>query len=465
MSAALDEIHRRFLAGFEASDSEAQEPHQGERRIGAELKFPLVDQAGKAPPNAVVDALWRYLVDERGWQPKYDGDSDRLIGATKPGEQNDTVASCETGYCKTEFSLAHAANLFDVERQLQVIREELRPFAEEQNVCFLGYGIQPVSRPGKKLVMKRNRTSFWDKVFPSNKVVREEDGDDFHMFTLNAASHVHVSVDRHEAIRAVNALNGFAGAQIALTAHSSVWKGQIDREYRAVAEKFWDWWQPAKERVGVPHKAFDDSRDYVDTIANLEPVYVKRNGRPVMLKRYDSFIDYYEQDKAVGLDMHGNEVPVTPHPNDIDVHNSCYWFNARVSQYFTVENRVFDQQPPEALLAPSALTLGLVSALHEAVEEIRPYHWDDLRAARKAACKKPVPDSFHAERLERLCMRMLEVAELGLRRRGLGEEAFLTPLNERFSNQTSPAQEAERRFREDGIEGLLKARDVVNRVA
>ena len=462
MSAALDRIHERFLAGFQDSGHEDPSPHRSERRIGAELKFPLVDGAGKAPPNAVVDALWRYLVDQRGWQPKFDGDSNRLIGATKPGEQNDTVASCETGYCKTEFSLAHASSLYDIESELETLREELRPFAEEQHVYFLGYGIQPVSRPGERLVMKRNRTSFWDKVFPSNKVVREEDGDDFHMFTLNAASHVHVSVDRAEAIRAVNALNGFSGAQIALTAHSSVWKGQVDREYQAVAEKFWDWWQPAKERVGVPAKAFNNSRDYIDTIVNLEPVYVKRDGGPVMLKRYDSFIDYYERDKAVGTDIHGNEVTVKPHPNDIDVHNTCYWFNARVSQYFTVENRVFDQQPPEALLAPSALTLGLVSALHESVEEVRQYHWNDLRTARKVACKKPVPDSFHKERLESLCNRMLEIAEIGLRRRGLGEEAFLEPLNERFNKQTCPAEEAEKRFRQDGVEGLINARSFVS---
>ncbi len=462
MSAALDEIHRRFLSGFHESQAHEGVPHHHDRRIGAELKFPLVDRTGHAPPSTVVDALWRYLVEARGWRPKYDGDSRRVIGAHKPGEQNDTVASCETGYCKTEFSLAHASNLFDVERQLEEIREELRPFAEEHNVHFLGYGIQPVSRPGEKLVMKRNRTSFWDKIFPSNRIVREEDGDDFHIFTLNAASHVHVSVDRREAIRAVNALNGFAGAQIALTAHSSIWRGTVDREYRAVAEKFWDWWQPCSERAGVPPKAFENSRDYVDTIAKLEPVYVKRNGRPVMLKRYDSFIDYYERDEAVGTDIQGNEVSVVPAPQDIDVHNTCYWFNARVSQYFTVENRVFDQQPPGALLVPSALTLGLVSALHEALEEIREYHWDDLRTLRKVACKRPLPDSFHERRLERMCARMLDIAELGLRRRGLGEEALLEPLNVRFKNRASPSEEAERRFKEEGVEGLIEARSVVN---
>jgi hypothetical protein len=41
-----------------------------------------------------------------------------------------------------------------------------------------------------------------------------------------------------------------------------------------------------------------------------------------------------------------------------------------------------DQQPPDALLAVSALTLGLVSALVEAKEELSSYDWQALRQMR-----------------------------------------------------------------------------------
>ena len=46
---------------------------------------------------------------------------------------------------------------------------------------------------------------------------------------------------------------------------------------------------------------------------------------------------------------------------------------------------------------------------------------------------------------------MLDVAHEGLSKRGLGEEEFLQPLEERLKNRTCPGERAARVFREDGI--------------
>ena len=69
----------------------------------------------------VVDALWQYL-ETHGWRPEADSLTGKIVGARKPGAQNDTVASCETGYCKTEFSLAHVADLFELEASISALR-------------------------------------------------------------------------------------------------------------------------------------------------------------------------------------------------------------------------------------------------------------------------------------------------------------------------------------------------------
>ncbi|NQT87312.1 hypothetical protein HQ560_11140, partial [bacterium] len=159
-----------------------------DRRIGAELKFPLVSDDGSAASYDIVCALWEYL-EACGWRADVDPVTGTVVGARKPGEHNDTVASCETGYCKTEFSLAHVANLFDLADAVHRLRDELRPFAESHQVHFLGYGIQPVTPPSRRLLMKKSRTSVWDRIFTSNRHVAPEDGDDMHLFTINAASH------------------------------------------------------------------------------------------------------------------------------------------------------------------------------------------------------------------------------------------------------------------------------------
>mgnify|MGYP000653871461 CR=1 FL=1 len=451
-----DAIYNQFMGCFR--DALDGRKHQG-RRIGAELKFPLVNRDdGTAVEHEMVDKLWQYLAD-RGWSTVDDDASGKVVGATHPGEHNETVASCETGYCKTEFSLAHVGNLFDLEESLEWLRDELTPFALENDVYFLGYGIQPVTPPGEDLLMQDGRSSVWDSVFGSNRYIPPHRGVDFHLFTINSDNHVHVSIDEEEeAIRTVNVLNGFSGAQIAISAHSNIWRGQIDPNYKCITEKFWDWWMEDADRVGVPEKPFENPRDYVETIAQMKPVYVKRDGAPVVLEGHESFREYYTSERTRGQDADGNKVELEPQEEDLDLHNSCYWYNARVSRYYTVENRTNDQQPPGEMVSVAALTLGLVNALGEAEEEIHSYDWSTLRKARQAACRDGAEASVDDILLSDLAGRMVDIARKGLERRGKGEEKFLEPLEQRVNDRRCPADGAAELFNQDGIDGLLEGR-------
>ena len=449
----MDPIYKHFADGF----ARALRARNGsERRIGAELKFPLVNDDGTAVSFETVCELWEYL-QQRGWHPDLDPTTGMVVGARKRGERNDTVASCETGFCKAEFSLAHVADLFALDQEIADLRGELAPFAQEHQIHFLGYGIQPVTPPSQRLLMKKGRTSVWD-AFASNRHIPEERGNDMHLFTINAATHVHVSVSADEAVRAVNVFNGFTGAQIALTANSSVWQGQVDPHYKCVAEKFWDWWLPDGERVGIPPEPFADLQHYVHSIARLKPVYVNREEQPILLTGHKTFREYYEAGEPLGTDLNGQSVPLVPQSEDIDLHGTCYWYNARLSHYYTVENRVCDQQPPEHLVCVAALTLGLLSALDEAAEELDAHDWSALREARDTACRDGLAGRVGGLSLVDLADRMLGLATTGLQRRGLGEEAFLDPLWTRLQGRFCPADQAVELFRAGGIGTLLAAR-------
>jgi len=452
----MNAIHRHFVKGFEEALASRD---SAEPRIGAELKFPLVNLDGSAASFETVCGLWRYL-HGAGWEPVEDSMSGKVVGARKAGEKNETVASCETGYCKPEFSLAHVPDLFALDSSIRQLREELRPFCRKHDVRFLGLGIHPVTPPSQRLLMRKTRTAVWDKVFGGNRCIAPEDGDDVCLFTINTASHVHIGTNPGEAVAAVNVLNGFAGAQIALTANSAIWKGRLDPEFKCVAEKLWDWWMPDSHRVGVPAKPFEGLRDYVEAVAGLRPVYVKRAGKPILLRRYDTFASYYAQARAVGEDSEGREVSFVPEPADIDLHNSCYWFTARLSRYYTVENRANDQQPPEDLLCIAALTAGLIAELKKAMDAVSAYDWDDLRAARETACRFGLAPSNGSVDLARLAGEMLEVAEGGLRKRGLGEEEFLAPLVRRLAERRCPADDAADLFGSEGITALVEARAI-----
>jgi gamma-glutamylcysteine synthetase len=281
-----------------------------------------------------------------------------------------------------------------------------------------------------------------------------------HLFTINAASHVHVSVSPEEAVPAVNVLNGFTGAQIALTAHSNVWRGRLDPEFKCVAEKFWDWWMPQSDRVGVPMRPFKDLEDYVHAVSEFSPVFVKRDGIPIVPKGYETFREYCHCEKARGETPDGREVVLEPAHEDFDLHCTCYWFNARLSRYYTVENRVNDQQPPEDLPCIAAITLGLMEALPEAGEALAARDWDLLRRSREIACRDALLGQVNGTSLTSLARDLLDVAGTGLRRRGKGEEIFLERLADRLQQKKSPADDMEAMFREGGIAALVEARSL-----
>ena len=448
----MSQLYAQFIDGFRTAV--ASREFSG-RRIGAELKFPLVNRDGTAAPLEKLRGLWRYLV-ENGWEAIQDPVTGQLAGAQQAGNYNDTLASCETGYCKTEFSLAHVGNLFELTDAIAALRQQLAPFAQEQDVRLLGYGIQPVTPPSKDLLFQKARSCFWDQALPSNRRIPREQGDDSHLFTVNAGSHVHVSIEPEEAARAVNVLAGFAGPQIALTAHSPIWQGRRDEEYLCVNEKLWDWWKAAEGRCGVPLKPFGDLEDYVGTIERLAPIFVQREGQPILLPDFDAFGAYFNSTEAMGRSLQGEVVPLVPRLEDLRLHNSCYWYTARVSQYFTVENRVFDQQPPHRLELASALTLGLVSALDAAWEELSQYSWTALREARESACREGLDGSTAEFTMAELAGRMLEIATFGLQQRRLGEEKYLEPLGESLRQRTCPAREAVAIFERAGIAGLVE---------
>ena len=191
-------------------------------------------------------------------------------------------------------------------------------------------------------------------------------------------------------------------------------------------------------------------------IEELAPIYVKRNGQPILLPGFDTFRDYFNSADATGQSLQGETVSVVPGFEDIRLHNSCYWYTARISQYFTVENRVFDQQPPDELESAAALTLGLVSAAAAAWEELSRYSWKSLREAREVACREGLAGSTEEFTMVELVGRMMRVADYGLSLRRLGEEKYLEPLYERLRRRCCSARNAAAIFDKSGVAGLVE---------
>lgn len=451
----MKEITEYYKAGFKNAVNKRK--HFNGRRIGSELKFPFVKENGYAVDRDDVETLWRFLGD-RGWNVITDPTTGNLAGAETPGELNDTVARAETGHCLIEFSLAHTGNLHDLQKIYDELRPTLAGFSDESKTYFLAFGMHPLEKPGKHLLAKKSRNLFWDKMFGSNRIVPPDEGSDVHLFALSAAHQVHIDIDERESVAAVNVLNGFAGAQIALTANSNIWQNTVAEQAQCLGELFWDWWLgDDRDRAGVPERKFSSLDDYADCIGNFSPVFVRRGEEVIGLVDYKTFSEYYNGDGTkYGEYPDGKKVKLEPQPDDISLHNTFFWHDARVSRYFTIENRLNDQQPYEDMIVIPALTLGLIENLDEGTEYLAQFNWDTIRAIKDNAVHFGLGASVNGISVVDQCHNMIEIAKRGLARRGLGEEEYLDVLYDRLTRNENPATKAADLFKSKGLESFIQ---------
>ncbi|MFW6113699.1 MAG: glutamate-cysteine ligase family protein [Actinomycetota bacterium] len=434
-----------YLKRFDSKDRAGS--LKSRRQVGMEAKFCLTDSLGEAVEREALEGLFRHL-ERRGWELHRDLNLGIATSAARASSTCPAVVATGTGHCKIEFSVPYGRTLSELKANFEEMAEEVKGYTDRAGVRLLCLGVHPVTEPHPDLVQRTSRHIFWDRAFETGLV---------HLFALSADCQVHVDVDPAEVHEAVNVMQGFAGAQIALTASATVWRKEIDPEYLDVKEAFWDWWLPDEDRAGVALRPFGSLEDYVERLAGLRPVFVSREGRSLGIYHYSDFREYFSAgERAKGITEDGETEVLLPCEQDIDLHDTFNWYVARFSRYCTLENRVNCQQPPEDIMAVPALTLGLMENLDEGVSFLEGFEWDALRRSREEAMRHGPRASGEGFDISLLSERMLEVAEKGLSSRGGGEEGFLGVLWRRLREGFCPAMETRELFARGGIGALLE---------
>ncbi len=143
---------------------------------------------------------------------------------------------------------------------------------------------------------------------------------------------------------------------------------------------------------------------------------------------------------------------------DVHTQNGFCYYNARlVSKFGTVENRMCCQQPPRETMVTSALTLGVLENLEEAETLVKEISFVSPKQLRMEAIQYALDAQLEGKSIVPYLRQLLQIAEKGLKKRGLGEENFLAPLFERLNRLEVPADVAIRIFEEEGREAFLEA--------
>jgi|GEM_PF-1595843 len=451
------QIFNEFAKKFHSNDKDFTR-----RGIGIELEIPIVSMDGEVVNRSVIQKMFAFFED-KGFRLNRDNLTNYITSASRLNQQSanhfnyvtDTIMT-DVGNSVIEIALAPQDNLHKTQESLSEIIGLLITYLNTQDCKMLGYGIQPLTPPSRKLLMPKERYIFYEKFSSSNHIISKSEGTDSHLLTIMASNQCHVSIGEKDAITAINVLNALSGLQIIFNANSPIWRGKIDKTYKASREAFWEHcYSDRRNQVGIPPK-FQTINDYLLYLLEFKPMLIQREKLLQVLDK-STFKDFmFDQTPALGQTLEGEKHHIQSEIEDIHHLNAFCYFNARLAPKFgTIESRMCCQQPPEASLAPTALTLGLVSNLEQANKLVKAYSWKTWKKLRTEALEHTFNTSIEGENILPLLNEFLEVAKNGLQKRELGEEVFLEPYYKRLDLQKSPADEAIEIFEKQGITGIL----------
>lgn len=451
------EIYSEFIQNFHPGSI------KGLRGIGIECEIPVVTSKGEVVSLALMQKMYHYLAS-KGFTLRKDESYGMITAATRlntesVGEFGYAVdlVTVDAGFSTLELALAPQRNLFAVKRALDDLLGLLVPWFAGQGCKLLGYGIHPVGLPARNLLTPGERYLFTEQ-FSANRLIPQSQGSDCDLLNITASNQCHLEVGQEDAVDEVNLLNAFSGLSIALHANSPVWKNGLSDDFKANREIFWDYCFPSwPGRTGVPPK-FQNLEGYIQHLVSFAPFLIKRGEKYFQIPNFDSFTSFLAaQGPVKGKTLFGGDRWITPELNDLHQHISFFWFNARlVPKHGTVESRMCCQQPPEETLCSTALPLGILENKQAALKLMNRFAWASWQQLREDAARDTFAAQIEGGSILPLLSELLEIANQGLQKRGLGEEKFLAPLYKRLQKRKAPADEVIELFQKSGIEGLLE---------
>lgn len=395
------------------------------RIVGREAEFPVVDARGRA---ADVRRLWDALLAGGGLKAKYDGpDSHLIVGL----EGTDYSYALEVGVGTVEVNTRPCSSLVEIERIMEEAVGRLVMAALDYGWQVLGYGIQPVTPAGLAIMSPKQRYQSLYRAM----------GEEWSWYTVTASDQVQIDIARDELVHILNFGNLMAPVLIALCGNSPVYGGKLSpfcsgREGRMAGI------HANEHRHGMPARPYTSIEDYVATVS--DSTYLILRADDVVVPSSQRFTQYLAE-----------------HGADFDAflfHEHYIWNSARLRvAYGTVEIRPACQQPWDEQMAATALGVGLIEASREidayVQEALGPDYWATMLTYHRQvvrsglAAPQPAPDFLRT---------IVEMATVGLERRGLGEARLLEPLLRRLERRLNPAQRNRHTFQSDGVAGLLR---------
>ncbi|MFA6600469.1 MAG: glutamate-cysteine ligase family protein [Candidatus Omnitrophota bacterium] len=400
-----------------------------QRRVGLEAEFLGVSRRdGRAlsfEGTGGVEQILEAWAERFGYERLLE--TGRVIGLRK----GDLRIALEPG-AQIELSAPPVVSVFDVEKQIGTFLEQWREVRKNfQEVSWLAYGIQPVSRLDEIPWVPKKRYAIMSHYFEGRGTLSHW------MMKKTATNQINLDYsDEQNAMRNLRTALGITSIVSALFAHSPVSEGRASG-YRSERLNIWNHTDPARSGLlpGLlrPDRTF---QDYLDYILDMPVIFLIREGSWIAVK--DRTFRQYLRDGYSGT---------RATLGDFELHLSTAFPEVRLKQY--IELRGADAQSPQLILALAAFWKGILydeRACCEAWEVVASAREEDRLRLHAEVPRKGLEASLGDLPIRPMAGELVGISKRGLERQSRetgspGEGVFLEPVERQILRTgKSPAE-------------------------
>lgn len=412
--------------------------------IGIEIEMPVVNLSGTAADYAIAQAAADAARKKFGFLEEKRDENGICFSATRPDNGDNLSFDCS--YNNLEIS-------FGREQDLNLLEDRFRTYVSFLNEELLrsghtltGMGVNPGQAVNRSDFIPSERYRMLERYLQKSRIWKVPMY--FHPYpgfgAFASASQVQLDAYEDSLISTIYAQSLLEPVKAVLFSNSLL---ASEPDLLCVRDLFWE-----NSTHGInPHNigmfesrlySVDDLLEYICTTSIF---CTERDGRYINFRPIP-ITDFLEMDQVTGEYYENgiyHDITFQPEAKDL-AYLRTYKFEDLTFRG-TFEYRSSCCQPFADAMTIAAFHLGLQKASEEVIDLMKAdrsiyHHGFSCGELRKIMNRRNWPEFVDRSGLRELTLRILDLADDGLKARGLGEEVFLSPLYQRADSLTSPGR-------------------------
>ena len=415
--------------------------------IGIEIEMPIINLAKKPVEEDLTHKMaeaFRKRFSFKVASRDSEGNPYNLIE-----EKSGDSLSFDCSYSNLEFSMGRRRTIFEIKESFDKYYAYVDKYLRRRGYAVTGMGINPHCDINHNYPIPSERYRMLLHYLRSYKEHLGEKGRRFHarpdFGTFTSASQVQLDVEYDSLVDVLNVFGRLEPYKVLLFANSP------SKEYPDLLCSRNIFWEESmhgynKKNIGLFNEPLKSVDELISYIGETSIYCAERDGKyfdfsPVPIR------EYFKRDKVTGKYYDGQRYRAKAlEPRLEDIKYLRTFKLEDLTFRGTVEYRSACCQPIKDSMTIAAFHTGLLEKLpelKELLEKDRVVYGRSQNADRlqHLFSKKVLPDFVDRQKLRGQLIKILSLAEDGLRKRGFGEEVFLSPLFDRAERLSNPAKD------------------------